>query len=95
VDHLRRWFAVYLFFAMFALFWALQWHAEIVLDANAETASPKLQWWAHTVENWQSEFLQLGFAALVVDGLKEKLFRKSYEDVAEIKERLDRIESRS
>lgn len=39
--------------------WFGQWFLEVVIDANSPDAAPVVQWAAHTLENDQSEFLQL------------------------------------
>ena len=45
--------------SLWILCWAGQWFLEVVVDSNAPDAAPVVQWAAHTLENDQSEFLQL------------------------------------
>lgn len=93
-ELLRNWGAAIAFAAAWIACWTLQLHAEVALDANAIDASPKLQWWAHTMENWQSEFLQLTAAALLVEAGRLAFFRRSADTdlrVEQLDEKVDEL----
>lgn len=86
MRHLRRWGAVYLLLAVFLASWAGQF-VFMALEGDGWVA-----FWSATLENWQSEFLQLAFQALVVVGAAGVMFRVSKDDTEDIKARLNRIE---
>lgn len=99
-----RWGAVViivaLFFGSIIGQWFAQW-AEFVETSAAHGETPQLsnfipEFIAATLENWQSEFLQLAVQAVLIASFwQAKLFRADYEagkdDVAEINEKLDRL----
>lgn len=87
MKHFRRWGAVYILFALFVGSWAGQ----------AWAMQPKIQqegwieFWAATFENWQSEWFQLVFQAILLLGAKHWLFRVDAEDLERIEHKLDRV----
>lgn len=98
--HFRRWGAVYILALLFLAAWAGQFAAQLVQVTNdaAEHGQP-FQWsefwpqfWSSTLENHQSEFLQLAVQALLVVGFARALFFKSVEDMDHIERQLARIE---
>jgi hypothetical protein len=74
VRHFNRWGAIYILVAMFAGSWFGQfWFQLEEVRADAKTHGERFLWadfwpqfWAATFENWQSEFLQLAFQALLI-----------------------------
>jgi hypothetical protein len=71
-KHLKDWGAVYIILALFLGSWVGQ--ALAMRDDGPE------KFWAATFENWQSEFLQLAFQAVVLLGLRHVLFKADAED---------------
>lgn len=78
---MQRWGAAWLLLALFLGSWVGQALTQVALVGD--TAS---EFWAATLENWQSEWLQLLIQAVVLLGFKHQLFKADAEDV----ERLDR-----
>jgi hypothetical protein len=84
VRHFRRWGAVYFLALLFIGSWIGQ---AVAMAANGESD----QFWAATLENWQSEWLQLVFQAVLLLGAKHWLFQVDAEDLERIDRKLDRL----
>ena len=85
--HLRRWGAVYILAVLFAGSWIGQ--AIAMQPVIAEEGWS--EFWAASFENWQSEWLQLVFQAVLLLGAKHWLFRVEAEDLERIEAKLDRL----
>jgi hypothetical protein len=87
MKHLRRWGAVYILVVLFLASWAGQ------LVAMGPDIAEKgwREFWAATFENWQSEWLQLVFQAVLLLGAKHWLFQVDAEDLERIESKLDRL----
>ncbi|MEU7218930.1 MULTISPECIES: DUF6766 family protein [Nocardia] len=97
MAHFRRWGAVYLLLVLFAGSWVAQFFTQLVEYRNTqhEHGQP-FQWsgyWpdflASTFENWQSEWLQLVFQALLLLGAKHWIFRVDAENAERIESKID------
>ena len=85
MKHFRRWGAVYLLVLLFAGSWL--GHFLMMLRQvrdEATTHGETLMWsqfwpefWSSTFENWQSEWLQLVFQAILLLGAKHSLSRST------------------
>jgi hypothetical protein len=92
----RRWGAVYILIVLFIASWAGQFYSQLLVAQNeAMQHGEALRWsdfWPDffqaTFENWQSEWLQLIFQAVLIAALAPKLFRA---DHAADKEDIERI----
>jgi hypothetical protein len=80
--HVRRWGWVY----VLTLVWLGTWAGQ----AWAMADLPAREFVAATLENWQSEFLQLAVQTGVVVGAAEVAFRRSTEDQRRIEAKIDR-----
>lgn len=87
MRHLRRWGAVYILAALFAGSWAGQ---AVTMGADIRDGG-WVTFWAATFENWQSEWLQLVFQAVLLLGAKHLLFRVDAEDLERIEAKVDRL----
>lgn len=85
-NHLQRWGAVWILFGLFTLSWFA--HGVVTLILLEESGT---DFWQQTLENWQSEWLQLLVQAVIVVGLAEKLFRKSTEQMDRIEKMLHNL----
>jgi hypothetical protein len=91
-SHARRWGAVYIMLALFVCSWAAQFFTQMVAFGNeAQSHGETFQmnkylpeFFASTFENWQSEWLQLFFQAIVLLGLKHVLFKADAEDMEQV-----------
>lgn len=87
MRHLRRWGAVYILALLFLGSWVGQ----------AITMSPEIRsdgwiaFWSATFENWQSEWLQLVFQAVLLLGAKHWLFQVDAEDLERLEKKIDEI----
>lgn len=90
MQHFRRWGAVYILVLLFAGSWAGQLIA----------MQPKIdqegwpEFWSATFENWQSEWLQLVFQAILLLGAKHIMFKADARDLERIEAKLDRALAR-
>ncbi|GIH91957.1 hypothetical protein ACFFMN_33885 [Planobispora siamensis] len=91
MRHLRRWGAVYLIAALFVGSWIGQAIAMQPVIADQGWS----EFWASTLENWQSEFLQLVVQAALLLGAKHVMFRADAEDLERIEAKLDQLLDRS
>ena len=103
MKHLRRWGAVYIFFAMWMGTGAAHYHymhektkheAEQHGQAFSEEEF-KNEWLSDSFENHQSEYAQLFFQSLLVIGFAHVVFKKEVEDVEEIKAQLRELRDRT
>lgn len=83
---MKRWGAAWILLALFVTSWTA--HAVVQLVLLKETG---LDFWHSTLENWQSEWLQLLVQAVLVVGLADKLFKKSTEQMDRIEKKLDEL----
>lgn len=85
--HLRRWGAAYILLVLFLGSWAGQLVA--MLPTIGEQGWS--EFWSATLENWQSEFLQLLVQAVMVVGLAGRLFAVSKDDVHRLERKVDAL----
>ncbi|HUS21984.1 MAG TPA: DUF6766 family protein [Aeromicrobium sp.] len=98
-THLRRWGAVYLLLILFLGSWTGQFFAELAEFRTDQTAHGQPFVWgeyltgflASTLENWQSEWLQLVFQAVLLLGAKHLIFRVDAEDLERLEAKVDQI----
>lgn len=96
---LRRWGAVLIFLVMWLASMGFHYHyARVAAHEEAEqhhvvyTESEfRHAWFRDIFENHQSEYAQLFFQGLLVVGFAHALFRKSVEDLEEIKDTQKRM----
>lgn len=102
--HLQNWAAAYILLVMFIGSWLGQFFSQVITERNdAATHHESFAWadfWpqfiSSTLENWQSEFLQLAFQALLVASFYQRyIFRADFsadkDDVAELNRKLDQL----
>lgn len=86
-HHLEHWGAVYVIMALFVGSWVGQ-----VAAMQPEIAKEGWsRFWAATFENWQSEFLQLAFQAVVLLGMRHLIFKADAEDEEMMEAKLNKI----
>ncbi len=98
-THLRRWGAVYLLALLFLGSWIGQFFTQLseFRTDQAEHQQPfawadyLVNFFASTFENWQSEWLQLVFQAVLLLGAKHIIFRVDAEDLERLEAKVDRI----
>jgi hypothetical protein len=101
-THLRRWGAVYVLLALFIGSWAGQFFTELSEFRSDQSAHGQPFVWADylmtffssSFENWQSEWLQLVFQAILLLGAKHLIFRVDAEDMERLEAKVDQINSR-
>ena len=87
MRHFRRWGAVYILALLFIGSWAGQ-----AITMRPEIAQEGwTRFWAASLENWQSEWLQLVFQAILLLGAKHWLFQVDAEDLERIEAKVDAI----
>src|SRR5918999_3930736 len=99
MRHWRRWGAVYVLVALFVTSWLGQFFTQLSeFRTEQQTHGEPFLWpeyWAAffsaTFENWQSEWLQLIFQAILLLGAKHWLFKVDAEDLERIKAKLDHL----
>jgi hypothetical protein len=97
--HLRRWGAVWVLVALFLGSWIGQFLAQLSkFRSDQQTHQEPFVWsdfytefFASTFENWQSEWLQLVFQAILLLGAKHWIFRVDAEDMERIERKVDAI----
>lgn len=102
MRHLRRWGAVYVLALLFAGSWLGQFFAQLSEFRSEQQAHDQAFAWgefwpaffASTFENWQSEWLQLVFQAVLLLGAKHWIFKVDAEDLERIEAKLDRVQDR-
>ncbi|MFC0625565.1 DUF6766 family protein [Kribbella deserti] len=98
-SHMRRWGAVYLLAILFMGSWLGQFFTQLSeFRSDQEQHGQSFVWadylmnfFASTFENWQSEWLQLVFQALLLLGAKHILFRVDAEDMERLEAKVDKI----
>ncbi|MCC3331100.1 DUF6766 family protein [Nocardia abscessus] len=99
MSHLRRWGAVYLLVLLFAGSWFGQFVSQLnEYHRIQQVHRQPFEWpgfWANffasTFENWQSEWLQLVFQAILLLGAKHLLFRADAADIERIERKIDQL----
>jgi hypothetical protein len=87
MKHMRRCGAVYILAVLFAGSWAGQaWAMQPVIEKEGW-----IEFWSATFENWQSEWLQLVFQAILLLGAKHWLFQADARDLERIERKIDRV----
>ena len=102
MRHLRRWGAVYVLLVLFLGSWVGHFFAELAeFTADQEQHGQEFAWsdylpvfTASTLENWQSEWLQLVFQALLLLGAKHLIFKVDAEDQERLEQKIDEIRGR-
>jgi len=74
MTHFKRWGAVWILTILFAV----SWIGQALVMAAERGPFPVKEFWAATFENWQSEFLQLIFAAVVINAWQQYVFRADF-----------------
>jgi uncharacterized membrane protein len=100
--HFRRWGAVYLLALLFAGSWVGQFFAQLSeFRSEQRTHGEPFMWsdfWAAflsaTFENWQSEWFQLVFQAILLLGAKHWIFKADARDLERIEAKIDDIRDR-
>lgn len=99
MKHFRRWGAVYVLLVLFLGSWLGQFVAQLAeFRTDQQTHGESFIWsdfltrfFASTFENWQSEWFQLIFQAILLLGAKHWLFQVDAEDMERLKNKVDRI----
>lgn len=102
MKHIRRWGAVYLLLILFIGSWLGHFFTQLATfrSEQQEHGQPFLwsdymsDFWASTFENWQSEWLQLIFQAILLLGAKHWLFQVDAEDMERVERKVDSIAER-
>jgi hypothetical protein len=100
MNHLRRWGAVYVLLVLFMGSWLGQFFTQLLEFRNEQaTHGQQFSWsdffpafFASTFENWQSEWLQLVFQAVLLLGAKHLIFKVDAEDMERLEGKIDRIQ---
>lgn len=90
MKHFRRWGAVYILVLLFLGSWV----AQLIAMQPKISEEGWSEFWAATFENWQSEWLQLVFQAILLLGAKHWLFQVDAEDLERIESKIDAIHER-
>ncbi|WGX95818.1 DUF6766 family protein [Nocardioides sp. L-11A] len=101
-EHVRRWGAVYLLLLLFVGSWAGQFLTQLAeFRSDQQLHGEPFVWsdylvdfFASTFENWQSEWLQLIFQAILLLGAKHWIFRVDAEDMERLERKVDSIAER-
>lgn len=99
MKHFRRWGAVYLLLLLFAGSWLGQFLSQLSQFRSEQQAHQEpflwsdfwTQFFASSFENWQSEWLQLIFQAILLLGAKHWLFQVDAEDMERLEKKVDGI----
>lgn len=99
---LRRWGAVYVLIILFLGSWVGQFFMQLseFSSVQAQHGQPFswAEYWpnflASTFENWQSEWLQLVFQAILLLGAKHLIFKVDAEDMERLEAKVDLINDR-
>ncbi|WP_280339254.1 DUF6766 family protein [Nocardia neocaledoniensis] len=97
MAHFRRWGAVYLLMLLFLGSWAAQFVTQLIEYRNTQQQLGQPFLWsgywpeflASTFENWQSEWFQLVFQAVLLLGAKHWIFRVDAENAERIESKID------
>ncbi|GAB3403289.1 DUF6766 family protein [Flindersiella endophytica] len=99
MRHFRRWGAVYVLVLLFLGSWLGQFFTQMVEFTSEQSQHGQEFAWsdflpsffASTFENWQSEWFQLVFQAILLLGAKHLLFQADAEDLERIERKLDNV----
>jgi hypothetical protein len=99
MKHFRRWGAVYLLLILFVGSWLGQFFAQLAEFRSEQKTHAEpfvmsdylVQFSASTFENWQSEWLQLIFQAILLLGAKHWLFQADAADMERMERKVDAI----
>jgi hypothetical protein len=99
-PHFQQWGAAYLMFGLFLASWVGQFIAQLIEVGNEARQHGEEfmmsefwpQFFKTTFENWQSEWLQLAFQAVILLGMKHVLFKADAADTEQMQ--LDLVEIR-
>lgn len=99
MKHVRRWGAVYILVLLFLGSWLGQFLAQLSRFRSEQQAHGEpfvwgdylVDFWASTLENWQSEWFQLIFQAILLLGAKHWLFQVDAEDMERLENKVDTI----
>jgi disulfide bond formation protein DsbB len=102
MRHFRRWGAVYVLIVLFLGSWLGQLFTQISQFRTEQAMHQEpfswgdffAQFFASTFENWQSEWLQLIFQAILLLGAKHWLFQVDAEDLERIEKKVDAVSER-
>lgn len=102
VKHARRWGAVYILLLLFVGSWIGQFFTQLQeFRQDQRTHGEPFVWSqylidfsASTFENWQSEWLQLIFQAILLLGAKHWLFQVDAVDMERLENKVDAIAER-
>ena len=102
MKHLRRWGAVYVLLILFVGSWLGHFFAQLAeFTSEQEQHRQEFAWsdfWpaflSSTFENWQSEWLQLVFQAILLLGAKHLIFKVDAEDMERLEHKVDEIRGR-
>lgn len=102
MQHIRRWGAVYVLLILFLGSWLGQFAPQLAEFRQEQRAHDEpfvwSEYWsaffASTFENWQSEWLQLVFQAILLLGAKHLIFKVDAEDMERIEAKVDDIRDR-
>ncbi|MEU3011697.1 DUF6766 family protein [Nocardia asteroides] len=97
MKHFRRWGAVYLLILLFLGSWAAQFVTQLIAYRSSQQDLGLPFTWSgywpdflsSTFENWQSEWLQLVFQAILLLGAKHWIFRVDAETSERIESKID------
>jgi hypothetical protein len=100
VRHMRRWGAVYVLVVLFLGSWIAQFITQMISFGNEQRSHGQpfawsdywLEFLAATFENWQSEWLQLVFQAILLMGARHWIFKVEAEDMERIERKIDHIQ---
>ncbi|HEX5986674.1 MAG TPA: DUF6766 family protein [Nocardioides sp.] len=100
--HVRRWGAVYLLLVLFLGSWLGQFLTQLSTFRSEQQMHGEpvvmsdfaMQFLASTFENWQSEWFQLIFQAILLLGAKHWLFQADAEDLERVEKKLDAVAER-
>lgn len=87
MKNIRRWGAVYILAVLFLA----SWLGQLVAMRGEIATGGWTQFWEATFENWQSEWLQLVFQAILLLGAKHWLFQVDAEDQERLEAKVDRL----
>jgi len=101
-THLRRWGAVWLLVVLFLGSWTGQFVTQLSEFRSEQhmhgepfvTGDFLVRFFASTFENWQSEWFQLVFQAILLLGAKHWIFRVDAEDMERLERKVDAISDR-
>jgi disulfide bond formation protein DsbB len=86
-QHIRDWGAVYILLLLFLG----SWIGQLVAMQPVIQEEGWSEFWAATFENWQSEWLQLVFQAILLLGAKHLLFKVDARDQERLEQKVDEI----